>query len=61
MPKFGYDEIYYALVESLRLQAHYAELLNMHDGGERMIFKDVKEWLLRIRKMTGSWQPSGKK
>lgn len=48
---FGYDEIWYALEESVKLQAHYAELLNMHDGGQRMIFKDTKEWLLRLRKL----------
>jgi hypothetical protein len=48
---FGYDEIYYALEESVKLQAHYAELLNMHDGGQRIIFKDVKEWLLKLRKL----------
>jgi len=46
----GYDELYHALEESLKLQAHYAELLNMHDGGQRMIFKTINEWIARLRK-----------
>ena len=46
----GYDELYHALEESLKLQAHYAELLNMHDGGQRMIFKTINEWVARLRK-----------
>lgn len=50
MPNFGYDELYYALEESVKLQSHYANLLNMYDNGERIQFKDAKEWLLRLRK-----------
>ena len=37
------------LEESVGLQSHYAELLNMHDGGERMIFKSADEWIKRLR------------
>jgi len=48
---FGYDELWNALEESVKLQSHYANLINMHDGGQRMQFKDAKEWLLRIRKV----------
>ena len=48
---FGYDEVLHALEESVKLQSHYAELLNMHDGGQRIQFKDAKEWLLRLRKV----------
>ena len=44
-----YDELYRALEESLKLQAHYAELLNMHDGGQRIIFKSVNDWIARLR------------
>jgi len=50
MPNFGYDELWYALEESVKLQSHYASLLNMHDNGERIQFKDAKEWLFRLRK-----------
>jgi hypothetical protein len=38
-----------ALAESLKLQSHYATLLNQHDGGARMTFRDNKEWLERLR------------
>ena len=50
MPNFGYDEIWYALEESVKLQSHYAELLNMFDNGQRLQFKNANEWLLRLRK-----------
>ncbi len=36
-----------ALDESLKLQSHYALLLNMRDGGERLQF-DVESWLARL-------------
>lgn len=48
---FGYDELWHALEESIKLQSHYAELLNMFDNGQRMKFKDAKEWLDRLRKL----------
>lgn len=38
------------LEESVKLQSHYAELLNMHDGGERMVF--TKEtWIERLKEL----------
>ena len=37
-----------ALRESLKLQCHYAKLLNMHDGGERMTFQTPAQWMDRI-------------
>ena len=37
-----------SLKESVKLQSHYANLLNMHDGGERMIFKNIDEWIERL-------------
>jgi hypothetical protein len=40
-----------ALAESLKLQAHYAQLLNMHDGGERMIFISVESWIKRLKEI----------
>jgi hypothetical protein len=41
-------ELERALEESIKLQSHYAELLNMHDGGHRKIFKNKEEWLNRL-------------
>lgn len=37
-----------ALEESLKLQAHYAELLNQYDGGHRKTFKNKEEWMNRL-------------
>lgn len=39
-----------ALAESVRLQSHYATLLNQYDGGERLVFKNAREWLERLVK-----------
>jgi hypothetical protein len=39
----------YALAESVKLQSHYAELLNQYDGGKRMIFSDAAAWQERLR------------
>ena len=38
----------YALEESVKLQSHYAMLLNMWDGGERMQFDSAQAWLDRL-------------
>lgn len=38
-----------ALEESVKLQSHYAKLLNVHDGGERKTFADAASWLHRLR------------
>jgi hypothetical protein len=48
-PEVG--ELRQALAESLKLQSHYADLLNMHDGGERMQFQTVAAWLERLRSL----------
>jgi len=37
-----------AIDESLKLQSHYAKLLNMYDEGERRQFKNRIEWMVRI-------------
>jgi hypothetical protein len=37
------------LSESVKLQSHYAELLNMHDGGQRITFMDADEWIERLK------------
>lgn len=38
-----------ALEASVKLQSHYAELLNMHDGGERLQFAHATDWIGRLR------------
>jgi hypothetical protein len=56
--KYGDDytiqELIGALEESLTLQAHYATLLNMYDGGQRMIFETSESWIKRLRE-TGAF------
>ena len=37
-----------ALEESVKLQSHYAELLNQYDGGQRISFKDADDWKYRL-------------
>lgn len=44
-------ELTKALDESVKLQTHYAELLNMHDGGERIGFASGQEWIARLREV----------
>src|SRR6266568_2680863 len=41
-------DLWAALEESVKLQSHYAELLNMHDGGERRGFQDAQAWMDRL-------------
>lgn len=43
-------ELIVALRESVKLQAHYAELLNVHDGGERIGFDGADAWIVRLAK-----------
>lgn len=38
-----------ALAESLKLQSHYAGLLNQYDGGKRIQFSGVEQWLERLK------------
>jgi len=44
-------ELEIGLSESLKLQSHYAELLNMYDGGERRGFKNCQEWIDRLKEI----------
>jgi len=37
-----------ALDESIKLQSHYARLLNMWDGGERLEFANAGVWIERL-------------
>jgi len=55
--RVGYEELEYALEESVKLQSHYAELLNMYDGGKRLVFKDVNEWIVRLRQLEAQRKP----
>lgn len=45
------QELKKALEESVKLQSHYAKLLNMYDGGKRMTFKNADEWIKRLREI----------
>ena len=50
-PAGSAEELYIALREALKLQKHYAELLNMHDGGQRNseVFASPETWIARLR------------
>lgn len=41
-------ELEIALNESLKLQSHYARLLNQYDGGKRKTFPTVDKWIERL-------------
>jgi hypothetical protein len=45
-------ELEAALKQSVKLQSHYALLLNQYDGGERRVFTSAREWLDRLREVT---------
>ena len=45
-----------ALEQSVKLQSHYASLLNMNDGGERVGFENGDAWIARLRE-TGTLPP----
>ncbi len=47
------DELRLALAASVKLQSHYAELLNGWDGGERLAFSDADAWIERLRVCKG--------
>lgn len=47
----GAEELWLALETLVQLQAHYARLLNMHDGGARRAFESADEWVARLREM----------
>lgn len=42
------EQLRQALEESVKLQSHYAELLNMYDGGQRRQFATAKAWIDRL-------------
>lgn len=39
------------LRESVKLQSHYAGLLNIYDGGQRTVFQSSGQWLLRLAEL----------
>jgi hypothetical protein len=39
------------LKRSLKLQSHYAKLLNIYDDGERVGFDTIDEWLNRLARI----------
>ena len=43
------EELLIALEQSVKLQSHYASLLNLHDGGRRVGFQDAQAWIDRLR------------
>lgn len=47
------DKLTIALEQSLKLQSHYANLLNMYDGGERLTFPGIQEWFDRLEEIGG--------
>ena len=48
--KTNIEDLLIALEESVKLQSHYANLLNIFDGGKRLTFKDAESWIDRLRK-----------
>jgi hypothetical protein len=46
-----------ALEQSVKLQSHYAEQLNMRDGGKRMTFKDADDWMARLDRLERNKMP----
>lgn len=38
----------HGLDESVKLQSHYAGLLDAYDGGHRIQFADAEDWLRRL-------------
>lgn len=55
------DALRAALDESVKLQSHYADLLNMYDDGQRIIFKSSKEWLERFATLESKGNPNAPK
>jgi hypothetical protein len=44
-------ELRLALDDSVKLQSHYAVLLNNYDGGKRLTFAGANAWLARLREL----------
>lgn len=46
-----HEQLMVALAESVKLQSHYAALLNSYDGGERMVFVSPGHWMARLEEV----------
>ena len=46
--EYSREQLELALEKSVKLQSHYAYLLNMYDGGGRMTFESGKDWMSRL-------------
>lgn len=44
-----YEDLKIALEESVKLQTHYAQMLNNYDGGVRLGFASADDWIARLR------------
>ncbi len=44
------SEVMIALRESVKLQSHYANLLNNYDNGQRLKFETANDWIARLKK-----------
>jgi len=44
-------ELWAALDELIKLQRHYALLLNQYDGGRRLQFHSSRDWVARLREI----------
>jgi hypothetical protein len=49
-----------ALDESIKLQSHYATLLNSYDGGKRLTFANSTAWIKRLKKIACISSQDGK-
>jgi hypothetical protein len=47
------EALHTALEESVKLQSHYAGIMNNHDGGARLQFANAEAWIARLR-VTGA-------
>jgi hypothetical protein len=45
-----------ALEESVKLQSHYAVLLNAYDGGLRLAFESADDWIARLKEVQNQKQ-----
>lgn len=45
------EQLEAALDRSVKLQSHYAGLLNQYDGGQRMTFDGADAWIARLSEL----------
>lgn len=48
------------LDESFKLQTHSAKLLNMHDGGERIVFDSIEQFEERLKFVKENYRKAAK-